>query len=536
VGAVVACLVAAGTTAEEGKAAAEPELDGNVIVGTEANFDAVIDTAKYALVEFYAPWCGHCKELAPEYASAANTLAEQESPIVLVKVDVTENDALGQRFNIESFPTLKFFVGDKPPVEYNGGRTADDIVTWVTKKSGPNPIPITSIEEADKFLADSPAAAVGYFEKKEDLEAQAYIDAADLSEVIYYIVTDEAVAAHLKVTKTPKIAFYAAGEDAAVEFEGGEDQWEAARISQWVVGTSLPLVIEFNEGNAPKIFDGPLKKHLLVFVGKSSDKHESIVSGMKTVAQKFRGRLLFITVDTDEADHGRILEFFGISADEVPAYRLITIADGMVKYAPEEANEVTAETLDAFATSYFDGSLKPHLKSQETPEDWDAKPVKVLTATNFKDVAYDDTKDVLVEFYAPWCGHCKHLAPLYDQLGEAYEHDDSVVIAKIDATENELAEITVESFPTIYFFGKAAKAEAAKKGIEVSPEEFSGDHELNTMLEFMEQKTGVTGQISEDSLNAAGQDGDEPSEPSGSGEEPADDAEKPAEAQGHEEL
>lgn len=60
--------------------------------------------------------------------------------------------------------------------------------------------------------------------------------------------------------------------------------------------------------------------------------------------------------------------------------------------------------------------LQQDYLSQELPEDWNAKPVKVLVAKNFNEVVFDETKDVLVEFYAPWCGHCKQLSPIYDQV------------------------------------------------------------------------------------------------------------------------
>lgn len=110
---------------------------------------------------------------------------------------------------------------------------------------------------------------------------------------------------------------------------------------------------------------------------------------------------MFVSVDADDEENGRVLEFFGLKAADVPAIRLITLKDEMSKYK-FESTEMTTSVLEDFVQSFFDGKLKAHLLSQEIPEDWDKNPVKILVGKNFDEVAKDQSKTVLVSFVAPW--------------------------------------------------------------------------------------------------------------------------------------
>lgn len=161
--------------------------------------------------------------------------------------------------------------------------------------------------------------------------------------------------------------------------------------------------------------------------------------------------------------------------EQVPAIRLIKLEEDMAKYKPD-SNEITAEVVDQFVKDFIDGKLKQHLLSQDLPEDWDKQPVKVLVSSNFDSVAFDTDKHVLVEFYAPWCGHCKQLAPIYDQLGEKFGKADDIVIAKFDATANELEHTKISSFPTLKLY---------KKG-DNSVVDYNGERTLEGLTKFLE--------------------------------------------------
>merc|ERR1711872_1035734 len=168
--------------------AAEVTKDEGVVVLTVDNFQEVIDANEFVLVEFYAPWCGHCKALAPEYAKAAGALAEKDSPINLAKVDATEESALAEKFEVRGYPTLKFFKNGKA-LEYGGGRTADTIVNWVEKKTGPPAKALANAEEAKAFIDGKTVAVFGCFKDEATDGAKAFLSAASSMDDVAFGIT-----------------------------------------------------------------------------------------------------------------------------------------------------------------------------------------------------------------------------------------------------------------------------------------------------------------------------------------------------------
>ncbi|XP_075261878.1 protein disulfide-isomerase A6 homolog [Convolutriloba macropyga] len=109
----------------------------DVITLTESNFDEmVMQSEDMWLVEFFAPWCGHCKKLAPEWAKAATEL---KGKVKLGAVDATTETGLASKYGIRGYPTIKYFPSGKAakqsPLEYDGGRTSSDIVSWAESKT-----------------------------------------------------------------------------------------------------------------------------------------------------------------------------------------------------------------------------------------------------------------------------------------------------------------------------------------------------------------------------------------------------------------
>merc|ERR1712096_32819 len=220
----------------------------------------------------------------------------------------------------------------------------------------------------------------------------------------FAITTVEAVAEEYKV-EGDGLVLFKNFDEGRNDFEG-EITEEA--ITKFVSGNALPLVVEFSQETAQKIFSGEIKSHLLLFVSAAAEDYSVKVDIAKGIAKDYKGEMLFVTINTDEEDHKRIMEFFGLEESELPSMRIIKLEEDMSKFKPE-STELSESNIRAFVKLYLDGGLKPHLMSEDIPEDCDKEDVKVLVGKNFDAVAKDVEKDVLIEFYAPWCGHCKQL-------------------------------------------------------------------------------------------------------------------------------
>ncbi len=147
---VFALLVALSTSYTE---------EGNVLVLTDADFPGIFKEFSHILIQFYAPWCGHCKKLAPIYTEVADKLKEEGSIARVAKIDSTENSKSAGTYGVKGYPTLIFFLNGTK-VEYNGQRTKDTMFNWLVKRTREPVSQITA--EKYKELADAQGVSVVY--------------------------------------------------------------------------------------------------------------------------------------------------------------------------------------------------------------------------------------------------------------------------------------------------------------------------------------------------------------------------------------
>jgi len=157
----------------------------NIVKITKDNLDTVVDGSKHVFVKFFAPWCGHCKAMAPAWEQLADTF-KAEPDVVIADVDATIERELGETFAVQGYPTLKYFKkGSVEPQDFEGGRAIDTMVAYVNKqagtfrkKGGDLMEEAGRIDALDKFVADF--GKCGSAECKKDIVSKVEARIADL--------------------------------------------------------------------------------------------------------------------------------------------------------------------------------------------------------------------------------------------------------------------------------------------------------------------------------------------------------------------
>ncbi|KAG5186863.1 protein disulfide isomerase [Tribonema minus] len=452
---------------------AEITKDNGVLVLTDDNFDeAIAANPDGLLVEMYAPWCGHCKKLAPEFEKAAKEL--EGKGLSIAKLDATEHKTSAGKYEVKGYPTLKYILKGGKALDYNGGRTAPDIVKYVVKKSGPAAVPLDSKDAVEKFAEQADVVVVGYFTDAKSAGATAFLEVASAMDNFNFGIVSDKSAIKAAGAKDSTVAVLKKFDEKKSVLDVGK-KTTADDITKHVNVYSMRLITTFSAETSRLIFGGAFDVHALFFAKEMAGDLEAAVTA---AAEANRNTMLQVHIPPSEK---RILDYFGIQEDAFPTIVIAEMKGGGVKKFLYDGGALTKDSILKFEKDYLAGNLKPFLKSEEPVDEDLAAPVKVVKGKSFQSIVVDNDKDVLMEFYAPWCGHCKALTPKWDELAEKLSGVDSVVIGKMDYTANEVdfPGVEVQGFPTLLFFPGNDKSKAVP---------YQGAREVADLLAFVQKE------------------------------------------------
>ncbi|KAL6899781.1 hypothetical protein ACP4OV_006439 [Aristida adscensionis] len=415
------------------------------------NFSEAVAAHRFIVVEFYAPWCGHCKHLAPEYEKAASILSKHDPPIVLAKVDASDkkNSDLSSKYEVQGFPTIKILRNQGDDVqEYHGPRDADGIVEYLKKQAGPASVEIRSAEDAARSIGDSGVAIVGVFPALGGSEYENFMAVAEKMRAGYdFLHTLDAgiLPRGDKTVKGPVVRLFKPFDELFVDSQ----DFDKDALEKFIQVSGFPTVVTFdtaptNQKYLLKYFENTGAKAML-FLSFSDDRIEAFKNQFYEAAKQYAAQNISFLIG-DVTDAQGAFQYFGLKESDVPIL-FIQASDAKFIKPTVEPDQILPWLKD-----YTDGTMVPYVKSDPIPEVND-QPVKVVVANNLHDMVFNSGKNVLLEFYAPWCGHCQKLAPILDEVAVSLQNDEDVIIAKMDATTNDIpSDFTVEGYPAMYFY------------------------------------------------------------------------------------
>ena len=439
-------------------------LEKDVIILTDATFDKAVEKYEYLLVLFYAPWCGHCKKFHPEYEKAATVLRKEN--LYLAKVDATVEKKLAEKFEIQGFPTVKLFIKGQA-IEYTGGRRESEVINWMRKKTGPATKALKTVEEVEKFQKDNDVVLVYFGSNKADIEE--FTKVARKNEDFPFGVV-EAEDVIKKFSKAGTIVLFKNFDEGKRELTEIKEK----AIDEFIDKFSAPKVMKFDEKAAQIIF-GKALPAIMLYASEKSEKWGEYEKLMKSVSDKLNGKLKVVLTDIKEGMAARLAEYIGIKESDLPSVRIADTRADLKKYNME--GEINEKNILQFVEDWENKKLKPHLKTAEEPKENNGDVFVVVGKTFEKEVINND-KDVMLLFYAPWCGHCKALHPKYEEVAKKLkEKNPKLVLAKIDATENEVESVNISGFPTVKFYPGNKKDKA--------PLDYNGDRSVDDIIKFI---------------------------------------------------
>jgi protein disulfide-isomerase A1 len=327
-------------------------------------------------------------------------------------------------------------------------------------------------DDIEKFSSSDKVVVVGYFSDKISKKFKAFEEVANThrDDYVFGFTNDK-----VEGVKTPAVVLYKTFDEGKNTFSG---KFTVDELTSFVKTSSVPLMDDIGPENYGTYVQSGLPLAYLFI--SDPEQRKSVGPAVEAVAKTAKGKLSFVYIDAKRyAAHAGNLN---LKEGTWPAFAIQEPQKG-TKYPFSQDNEITEASIKEFVDKFLAGEIEPSLKSEAVPEKNDG-PVKVVVGKNFDDIVLDKTKDVFLEVYAPWCGHCKKLTPIWEELGELVKKatGDKVVIAKMDGTLNDIppsGSFQVAGFPTLKLF-KAGSNEMV---------DYDGDRTLDSLVDFIKTKT-----------------------------------------------
>ncbi|XP_064456720.1 protein disulfide-isomerase A4-like [Ornithodoros turicata] len=453
---------------------------------TAENFSSIVTPAELILVEFYAPWCVHCKRVGPEFERAARRLKKKNVP--LAKVDVEKEKALGEAHKITSYPTLVVFRKGRR-FDYNGPRDELGIVKYMLSLADYPTKEIANLNQLKLSKVFPETVILAFVRNEESQYFKEYVATANnlRGKHIFVHSFSKDMASHFKVAYNSLVLMHPEVLQSQYEpkyYTLMKPDATQVNMEKFIEEHLLPLVGFRTEKTKWKFEKYPL---VVVYysVDFSFDHREETQVIRKQVlkaAETYKGRITFAV--SNEEEYSEELKHLNLDdiGEEVSVAMYLSERE---RFRMKPSDNFNSALLMRFVEHVLQGKHRQHVRSQLPPKSQSGS-LLVAVGSTFDQLVTRSKKDVLVLFVAQSCALCKDMEEELDKVSWRVEmHAPGALdMVKIDVTYNDYPAIytQVTEFPVLYFVPVNDK---------LHPRLFTGIKKAFGVIKFLKENLSV---------------------------------------------
>ncbi|CAA9989410.1 protein disulfide-isomerase, putative [Plasmodium knowlesi strain H] len=483
------------------------------------------DDKIFTFLIVYTHWCQRSSLLLENVQTISNLL-KYDSNVKIAKMNVAMNSTVIEKLSVYSVPSL-FMLKKNETHRYIGVNNIRGIMSWIYQYLDYSVYSIENKNKLDIFLQlDQYNNSILFFINRKENETHLLKELVNICTLIgdtfCFAVTNPNIISYFEnevmrekyhfnlenlknkdmygiLFKNDDFGeyFYLIDNNVNLLYNPGYSvQEKKLELTKWIQEKMEPLVIKFCEYYFPIFFANDTVTLFILYNDISDLKKSDIIK----CAKKYP-HITFSVSGNKDAYEKRLLSELLIEEVTKPVMRITEFKNHITvpyKYRPMSDDiEINEQSIDEFIQDYANEKKYFYRKSEKAlPDEFNHGYVKIIVADTYDEYVFDNTKHVVVLYYAPWCGHCYKFEPVYREIGKRLklyakkfkDYNNDVVISKIDAVNNEIYDILIEGYPTIYLYTKENKK---------APIQYNGPRTVESIISWICEKTNANIDIQE---------------------------------------
>jgi thiol-disulfide isomerase/thioredoxin len=380
---------------------------------------------------------------------------------------------------------------------YGWDTSAEGIANFVERNTNPRCQVLDDLAAVEKYVKDNARSVVAFYQGK------AY-ETYDAFEQFFSPEALKSLHIPCGITKADA-GKYKKDSDSVTVFANGKQISRTVEeitdsVSSFIASYAKKPVFQWSE-NVWEEFLVDDYKHVFLVGDTSASSFAGVLKDFTAVAQEFVGNddkakanVVFEVIPSqDNADLA--WNEYNLLPTAAPTLRFLESSGKQSDLRQQTEGEAVSEaSVKAFVAACLDGTAKKmaaKTKSERPREGWkpdEGSAIKVVAALDFNEYVNQEGKDVVLEFYAPWCAHCQRVKAEYEKLAESMSAIESITFGKMDGTKNDLNSlsdgITIKAYPTFLLFPAYSKNKVLRLGTQSNLASLTEFVQTGAMVKF----------------------------------------------------